>query len=130
MDRETFERRRKLGYTDDPACISEPGPRKWRLSLGWQVGLLLAGVCVGIWGLLSGPDQYWLWFLMLGAGCLLALIVLPAFLLYRAAREPAQKLIVEMAVDVTMAKMSGLCKRRCHRDGIMHLSLSHQLITA
>lgn len=57
MDRETFERRRKLGYTDDPTDISEPGPRRWGLSLGWQVVLLLSGVCVGIWDVLSAPDQ-------------------------------------------------------------------------
>jgi len=112
MDRETFERRRKLGYTDDPACITEPVPRKWQISLGWQVTLLVAGVCVGVWGVLFAEVERRLWFLALGAVCLLVLIVVPLVLLYRNFKAPAEKVLIEVAVDVMKSKLSEHRKRR------------------
>ena len=58
-----------------------------------------------MWGVFTAEVQYRLWFFALGAGCLLALIVIPLIFLYRNFKQPTQELLVEIALDVAKAKL-------------------------
>jgi len=93
-----------LGYEDDPATVTSTQTRWPKLGLGGQVFLLVLGVCVGVWGVFAAEVQYQLWFFALGAGCLLVLIGIPLVLLYRNFKEPTEKVLIEIAVDVAKAK--------------------------
>lgn len=104
MDSETFEKRRKLGYRDDPALVKPAAPR--RFGPGIQLLFLVVAACFGFWGFAVLNGELRFWFLAAGLIAVLALVGLPLVWFYRSAKAPVQKLAVEIAADVLEEKLN------------------------
>lgn len=110
MDRETFNKRRKLGYRDDPALVQRVTPT--RIGPGLQLLLLMVVASLGFWGFAALVGELRFWSLAAGVIAVLALVVLPLVWFYRSAKAPVQKLAVEIAADLLKEKLNKNRKRR------------------
>lgn len=121
MDRETFETRRKLGYTDDPATIVDPAVVPWsgRTFSRILAACLVLSVISAV--LVSGAPRKWA--IAAAVGSVLCFMMVFIYRLcqyvrwfYKAHREPTDRFLTEMAIGIAVGYAEKKLRERRRRD--------------
>lgn len=112
MDRETYEKRRKLGYLDDPSLIVNSAPDASELSPARAMLLLFAGAAVGLICANTTTGRFQVLWALLAIVCVVGLVVLPVYIVYQGSKEVAHKLGWAVIEDQLNKRIPPRPKRR------------------